>query len=105
MASDYFIISLKPEPYSSIGVPDVCAPIKAISRTYRMRKNKDLFVLGGIVGDIGTSSLHKAIIEQDNLNLMQITNNTAKVFDTQISHYEKVGQVSIRFRCNDIYRF
>ena len=51
-----------------------------------------LSVLGGIVGDIGTSSLHKAIIEQDNLNLMQITNNTAKVFDTQISHYEKVGE-------------
>lgn len=92
MASDYFIISLKPEPYSSIGVPDVFAPIKGISRSYRMRKNKDLFVLGGIVGDIGTSSLHKAIIEQDNTNLMQITNNTAKVFDTQISHYEKVGE-------------
>ena len=54
IASDYFIISLKPEPYSSIGVPDVFAPIKAISRSYRMRKNKDLFVLGGIVGDIGT---------------------------------------------------
>ena len=68
MASDYFIISLKPEPYSSIGVPDVFAPIKAISRSYRMRKNKDLFVLGGIVGDIGTSSLHKAIIGQENTN-------------------------------------
>ena len=92
MASDYFIISLKPEPYSSIGVPDVFAPIKAISRAYRMRKNKDLFVLGGIVGDIGSSSLHKAIIEQDNTNLLQITNNTAKVFDVQIPHYEKVGE-------------
>lgn len=92
MASDYFIISLKPEPYSSIGVPDVFAPIKTISRSYRMRKNKDLFVLGGIVGDIGSASLHKAIIEQDNINLMQITNNTAKIFDTQISHYEKVGE-------------
>mgnify|MGYP003608288108 FL=1 len=92
MASDYFIISLKPEPYSSIGVPDVFAPIKAISRAYRMRKSKELFVLGGIVGDIGTSSLHKAIIEQDNANLLQITNNTANVFDVQIPHYEKVGE-------------
>ena len=69
-----------------------------------MRKNKDLFVLGGIVGDIGTSSLHKAIIEQDNTNLMQITNNTAKVLILKY-HIMKSRGVTVGIRCNDIYWF
>jgi len=57
-----------------------------------MRKNRDLIVLGGIVADVGSSNVHKTSIAQNKEDIKKLTNNTASIFKTQISHAEKVGE-------------
>ena len=92
MACDYFIISLKPEPYSSLGVPDILKPIKDIRRAYKSKKKKELFIAGAIMADLGTSSVQRIIADKSKEDIEILTNNTASTYDTVIPHLEVMGE-------------
>lgn len=92
MASDYIIISLKADPYSAKGIASIFKPIKKMSRAYKQLKNKDITVLGGIIGDVSDVNLHKVMTEQLKQDIKTLSNNTAEIFNTFIPHTVKASE-------------
>lgn len=85
MASDYFIISLNPQPFAKIGMPNILNPIKKYEYIYRQEKGKDFKILGGIV-----SLYEKGVTVQDIIynqmkqDILECTDDKSSLFDTTI---------------------
>jgi len=85
MASDYFIISLNPQPFAKMGMPNILKPIQKYENVYKQEKGKDFKVLGGIVSFYEQGVTVQDInYEQMKNDIQECTNDTSSLFDTII---------------------
>lgn len=85
MASDYFILSLNPQPFAKMGVPYILNPIEKFRNVYKKEKGKDYKILGGIVGFYEKGITVQDInYEQIKNDIIDCTNGETSLFETYI---------------------
>ena len=85
MASDYFIISLNPQPFAKMGMPNILNPIKKYEHIYKQEKGKNFKILGGIVGFYEKGiTVQDVIYEQMKNDILECTKDTSSLFNTTI---------------------
>lgn len=85
MASDYFIISLNPQPFAKMGMPNILNPIRKYEHVYKQEKGKNFKILGGIVGFYEKGiTVQDIIYEQMKTDILECTQDTSSLFNTTI---------------------
>ena len=85
MASDYFIISLNPQPFAKMGMPNILNPIKKYEHIYKQEKGRNFKILGGIVGFYEKGvTVQDIIYEQMQKDILECTEETSSLFNTTI---------------------
>jgi cellulose biosynthesis protein BcsQ len=85
MASDYFIISLNPQPFAKMGMPNILNPIKKYEHIYKQEKGKNFKILGGIVGFYEKGiTVQDIIYEQMKNDILECTKDTSSLFNATI---------------------
>lgn len=85
IASDYFIISLNPQPFAKMGMPNILNPIKKYEPIYKQEKGKDFKILGGVVGFYEKGvTVQDVIYNQMKKDIIECTKDTSSLFDTII---------------------
>lgn len=85
IASDYFIISLNPQPFAKMGMPNILNPIRKYEPIYRQEKGKDFKILGGVVGFYERGvTVQDVIYTQMKKDIIECTKDTSSLFDTII---------------------
>ncbi len=85
IASDYFIISLNPQPFAKMGMPNILNPIRKYEPIYKQEKGKDFKILGGVVGFYEKGvTVQDVIYNQMKKDIIECTKDTSSLFDTII---------------------
>lgn len=85
IASDYFIISLNPQPFAKMGMPNILNPIKKYEPIYKQEKGKAFKILGGVVGFYEKGvTVQDVIYNQMKKDIIECTKDTSSLFDTII---------------------
>lgn len=102
MATDYFILSYRPEDKAIQGVPMIISKLKELENPYYMHKKKDIKIIGAIITDYDErQSSHQddaELISQDfsNLSSMFNTNSEWSVFNKKIHNSSKKEDIKIK---------
>jgi len=85
MPCDYFMLSLKAEPFARTGMPKIIRNIKKYENAYKRLRGKEIAIIGGIVSQYEKSiNLQETNYELIKEDLDECTNGTTSLFDTII---------------------
>ena len=102
LATDYFVLSYRPEDKSYSGVPMLMAKLKEeIDPVYKAHKNKSIKIIGGIITDFDS----KVNVQKDNIDIIRENfkeinkrynqNPSWNVFEETIKHLTKFEEIKI----------
>lgn len=102
LATDYFILSYRPEDKAIAGVPMLLSKLKEeLEPVYKMNKNKNISILGGIITDFD-SQLN---MQKDNVQTIKEDfekyikkfnyNHNWKIFDNEIKQISRFEEIKV----------